>query len=67
MKIEIQEVKELPEAISMLAQQANKEGFEFVTRMIEEFESGKNRFDKPNEFLLMAYDNGQLIGCFRDS
>ena len=31
--------------------------------MIEEFESGKNRFDKPNEFLLMAYDNGQLIAC----
>ena len=63
LKIEIQEVKELPEAISILAQQANKEGFEFVTRMIEEFESGKNRFDKPNEFLLMAYDNGQLIAC----
>ncbi|MFC6052564.1 acetyltransferase [Acinetobacter sp. Ac_877] len=63
MTIDVKEVKELPEEISKLAQQANKEGFEFVVRMIEEFESGKNRFDKPNEFLLMAYDDGQLIAC----
>lgn len=63
MKIEIQEVNQLPETISKLAEQAQKEGFEFVKRMIEEYESGKNQFNKPNEFLLMAFDDGELIAC----
>jgi GNAT superfamily N-acetyltransferase len=63
MNIVIKEVKELPQAIVELEQEANKEELALVTRMIEEFKSGKNRFDGPGEFFLTAYDNDKLIAC----
>jgi len=63
MNIEIKEVITLPESIVELENEANKEGFVLVSRMIEEFKSGKNRFDRPGEFLLTAHDGDKLIAC----
>ncbi|AXY56577.1 N-acetyltransferase [Acinetobacter chinensis] len=63
MNIEIKTAEELPGQIGELAQQATKEGFNFVERLIEEFKSGKNRFDQHGEFLLFVYDDHKLIAC----
>ena len=63
MKIEIKEVQALPKTISELAKQSEKEGFSFVNRLIEEFENGTNRFDRPGEFFLLAFDGAKLIAC----
>jgi GNAT superfamily N-acetyltransferase len=63
MKLVIKEVKELPPEITQLANNSKKEGFDFIERMIEEFNSGKNCFNQPGEFLLVAYDNDKLIAC----
>lgn len=63
MNITIDKAEQLPEQIKELAKQAQKEGFQFVDRLIEEFESGKNRFDQPGEFLLLGYDDDKLVAC----
>ena len=63
MNIVIKENIELPESIVELEIEANKESFIAISKMIEEFKSGKNRFDQPGEFLLTAYDQGKLIAC----
>ena len=47
MNIEIKEAQELPTQIQTLAKHAAQEGFDFVHRLIEEWESGKNRFNQP--------------------
>ena len=41
MNIEIKEAQELPTQIQTLAKHAAQEGFDFVHRLIEEWESGK--------------------------
>lgn len=63
MNIEIKEVQELPKTISELAKHSAKEGFSFVHRLIDEFESGVNRFDGAGEFFLLVYDGEKLIAC----
>ena len=63
MNIEINEAQELPTQIQTLAKHAAQEGFDFVHRLIEEWESGKNRFNQPGEFLLFVYDGDQLVAC----
>ena len=61
MNITIDKAEQLPTQIQELAKQAQKEGFQFVDRLIEEYESGKNRFNQPGEFLLFVYDDEKLI------
>lgn len=63
MNIEIKEVNDLPIEIHQLAQEAKREGFELVERLIDEYISGKNCFNLPGEFLLMAYEGEKLIAC----
>ncbi|MDM1261981.1 GNAT family N-acetyltransferase [Acinetobacter indicus] len=63
MNIEIKEAQGLPEQIVELEKQASKEGFAFVQCLIDEYQSAKNRFDQPGEFLLFAYDQDKLIAC----
>lgn len=63
MEILIQAAEQLPPQIQALAQLAAKEGYEPLTRLIEEYQSGKNRFDQKGEVLLLAYDQDQLIAC----
>ena len=45
-----------------LEKEAVGAGFRFLTRLINEWHSGANRFDAPGECLMAAYLNQQLIG-----
>lgn len=63
MDLIIQEATQLPTQIDTLLKFANKEGFNIVQRLIEEFANGKNRFQDEGEFFLVAYDGEKLIGC----
>ncbi|CAM4335864.1 GNAT family N-acetyltransferase [Acinetobacter pragensis] len=63
MEISIRQAEQLPKQIENLAALANQEGYAFIQRLIEEFQSGKNRFDQTGECLLMAYDGNSLVGC----
>jgi GNAT superfamily N-acetyltransferase len=63
MNITIAQAEKLPIQIKELAKQAQKEGLPLIDRLIEEYESGKNRFNQPGEFLLLAYEDDKLIAC----
>ncbi|MGV6393380.1 GNAT family N-acetyltransferase [Pseudomonas caspiana] len=60
--IEIQQITHLPEEVLILEKEAVAEGFRFLTRLISEWHSGKNRFNAPGECLMAAYSNQQLAG-----
>ena len=44
----------LPDDIGLLADAAEKEGFRVVRRLMNEWSSGGNRFDRPGETLFIA-------------
>ncbi|MCM3742617.1 GNAT family N-acetyltransferase [Sporosarcina luteola] len=43
--------------ITELVQESEKEGYRFVTRLVNEFEDGTNRFDKQGEVLYCIKNN----------
>ena len=45
-----------------LAAMARSEGFEFLDRLIEEWEDGTNRFEKPGEVILGVWLGDELVG-----
>ncbi|CAI8705726.1 putative acyltransferase [Pseudomonas sp. IT-196MI5] len=47
--------------IRELETEAVAEGFRFLSRLIEEWENGANRFDQQGECLFGAFRNGRLI------
>ena len=57
MNITIDQAEQLPAQIHELSKQAQKEGFDLIDRLIEEYDSGKNQFNQPGEFLLFVYDD----------
>ncbi|MBD8270698.1 MULTISPECIES: GNAT family N-acetyltransferase [Pseudomonas] len=59
---EIQHITYLPAEVLTLEKEAIAEGFRFLTRLISEWHSGKNRFNAPGECLMAAYLNQQGIG-----
>ncbi|RLU04763.1 GNAT family N-acetyltransferase [Pseudomonas prosekii] len=61
-QIQIQQILHLPVQIAALEREAVAEGFRFLTRLIEEWHSGINRFDAPGECLMAAYQSDNLIG-----
>jgi N-acetylglutamate synthase-like GNAT family acetyltransferase len=61
-QVDIQLITHLPAQIRVLEKEAVGEGFRFLTRLITEWHSGKNRFNAPGECLMAAYRNHQLIG-----
>ena len=63
MNITIDQAEQLPAQIHELSKQAQKEGFDLIDRLIEEYDSGKNQFNQPGEFLLFVYDDEKLIAC----
>ncbi|WOE32123.1 MULTISPECIES: GNAT family N-acetyltransferase [unclassified Acinetobacter] len=63
MNIEIKEVNQLPADIKDLAQAAQHEGLTLIDTLIDEYQSGKNRFSLSGEYLLMAYHEQKLIAC----
>ncbi|WP_263263296.1 GNAT family N-acetyltransferase [Pseudomonas sp. RIT-PI-S] len=52
----------LPEDVLLLEKQAVAEGFRFMTRLVMEWESAENRFDKAGECLFGAFSDGHLVG-----
>lgn len=58
----IQQITALPVQIRDLEREAIEQGFRFVTRLIDEWESGANRFNAPGECLMAVYLGGQLLG-----
>lgn len=60
--VNIRLITDLPPQILALEKEAIGEGFRFITRLIEEWNSGTNRFNAPGECLMAAYRNEQLIG-----
>jgi GNAT superfamily N-acetyltransferase len=61
--MKLQRVSErLPDGIHSLAELALSEGFRHMDRLILDFESGKNRFDKPGEVLIAVYLHGDIVG-----
>lgn len=61
-QVDIQLITHLPVQIRVLEEEAVREGFLFLTRLIDEWNSGANRFDGPGECLMAAYLNQQLVG-----
>jgi len=59
----IQQVDQLPAQIQDLAVVAEKEGFHFIQRLVDEFQQGSNRFNRHGEFLLVAFDGDKLVAC----
>lgn len=48
--------------MSRLRSEAHSEGFAFLERLVGDWETGTNRFDKPGEKLLGAFLGEQLVG-----
>ena len=49
------------EEIRSLAQAAQAEGYRFLNRLVQDLESGENRFDKSGEALFGVYESNELI------
>ncbi|MBN1250301.1 MAG: GNAT family N-acetyltransferase [Anaerolineae bacterium] len=61
-RLRIEKLTELPTAdLQPLLEESQKQGHELVTRLIEEYESGQNRFDAPGEALFGVYAGRDLI------
>lgn len=52
----------LPAAFPKLIESAEAEGFQALTTLARNFESGTNRFDRPGEVLLTLWDREELLG-----
>ncbi len=60
--VDIQLITALPPQIQALEEQASAEGFRFLTRLIEEWQTGANRFEAQGECLMTAYLGDRLVG-----
>jgi ribosomal protein S18 acetylase RimI-like enzyme len=52
----------LADAFEALVADSERDGQRFVRRLVEEWASGRNRFDRPHEALFAALVEGRLIG-----
>ena len=55
-------IDSLPAGIESLERAATSEGLRMVQRLVEDFCSGVNRFDRPGEGLWAATDDTELLG-----
>ena len=60
--MDIRRLHEIPESVHSLAEIASAEGHNNVLTLLQEYESGLNRFNKPGEALFAAYENGRIVG-----
>lgn len=51
----------LPPGFELLRHAADGEAFDMLATLAKEWASGENRFDKPGEALVAAYDAGTLV------
>ncbi len=61
-EIAISKLRELPLDLDRLVQASLAEGFGFLERLREEWETGANRFARPGEVLFEARRRGHLVG-----
>ncbi len=61
-ELEIRRLRSLPDAITFLIAESESEGFRFLARLKEEWDTGENRFDLPGERLYGAYYLEELVG-----
>lgn len=57
----VERINALPDDIDGLLVQSIDEGFNFVRRLIADFDTGKNRFDQQGEALFAALDGERLV------
>ena len=63
MVISIIRIENLPsDELLQLLEESKRMGFRFVERLIAEWESGDNRFDKDGEALFIARDDKKVVG-----
>jgi GNAT superfamily N-acetyltransferase len=60
--LSIHQLTDLPYQIGALEREATEEGFNYLRRLVSEWRTGSNRFDKPGECLLAVTDSGILVG-----
>lgn len=60
--IEIQRIELPVPGIDELQTDAHAEGYNFIDRLVNEWSSGKNRFNKQGEVLRGCIDQGILVG-----
>lgn len=54
--------RELPAGLKDLVAESRAEGYEFLERLVREWNSGGNRFDRDGEALFSAWIAGRLVG-----
>jgi len=59
----VERLSELPSAaLGPLVAESEQAGLRFVHRLVEEWASGRNRFDRPGEACFAARVDGRLVG-----
>lgn len=62
MVMEIKKLNSLPTEILDLVLESEQEGYRFVRRLVDHYESGENNFLAQGEALFSVRENGKLIG-----
>jgi GNAT superfamily N-acetyltransferase len=61
--IAIERVKDLaPDSLAELVAESERAGFRFVRKLVDEWNTGSNCFDKPGEALFTASVDGRVVG-----
>lgn len=58
----VQPFQSLPEDIQVLLRVSREEGHNLVERLVDDWEDGSNRFDRPGEVALEARLDSRLVG-----
>src|SRR6266852_1470350 len=63
MAILIERLRDLPvDSLAALTAESEQAGLRFVRRLVEEWGTGANRFDRSGEALFAAWVDGELVG-----
>ena len=62
MYLSVTRLTELPEGVAALAEVAHAVGFFMLDKLIANFRSGDNAFDRPGETLFGAEQSGEFVG-----
>jgi GNAT superfamily N-acetyltransferase len=61
--ISVERVRDLRwDAVEPLVVESERAGLGFLRRLVDEWDSGRNRFDRPGEALFGALTDGRLVG-----
>lgn len=58
----VQRFEALPEDVQVLLRVSREEGHNLVSRLVDDWEDGSNRFDRPGEVALEARLGSRLVG-----